>query len=119
MGHPSGSPMAPYGQSAPGTPQQQTWQTTPYTPGYQGSSGPPAAPGIRTAQPGIPYAFGQLPANLNPNDPKSQHPIPGSYNRNSAFNPMTQSFVPGVPTCRKSLALNPLSRRPRRTMVAL
>ncbi|KAK6856698.1 hypothetical protein PG995_006885 [Apiospora arundinis] len=42
---------------------------------------------------GIPYAFGQLPVNVNPHDPKSQHPIPGSYNRH-AFNPKTQSFVP-------------------------
>jgi hypothetical protein len=37
--------------------------------------------------------YGQLPVNVNPNDPKSQHPIPGSYNRH-AFNPKTQSFVP-------------------------
>jgi SUZ domain-containing RNA-binding protein len=43
---------------------------------------------------GIPYAYGQLPVNVDPNDPKSQHPIPGSYNRNG-FNPKTQSFVPG------------------------
>ncbi|KAL1879906.1 hypothetical protein VTK73DRAFT_6718 [Phialemonium thermophilum] len=42
---------------------------------------------------GIPYPYGQLPVNVNPNDPKSQHPIPGSYNRH-AFNPRTQSFVP-------------------------
>lgn len=42
----------------------------------------------------IPYAYGQLPANANPNDPKSQHPIPGSYNRNQPFNPKTQSFTP-------------------------
>ncbi|GKT90548.1 R3H domain-containing protein [Colletotrichum tofieldiae] len=42
----------------------------------------------------VPYMYGQLPANVNPNDPKSQHPIPGSYNRH-AFNPKTQSFVPG------------------------
>lgn len=42
----------------------------------------------------IPYAYGQLPAHINPHDPKSQHPIPGSYNRH-AFNPKTQSFVPG------------------------
>ena len=42
---------------------------------------------------GIPYAYGQLPANANPNDPKSQHPIPGSYQRHG-FNPKTQSFVP-------------------------
>jgi hypothetical protein len=42
----------------------------------------------------IPYAFGQLPSTANPADPKSQHPIPGSYNRHG-FNPKTQSFVPG------------------------
>lgn len=43
---------------------------------------------------GIPYPYGQLPVNINPHDLKSQHPIPGSYNR-QAFNPKTQSFVPG------------------------
>lgn len=32
---------------------------------------------------------------MNPADPKSQHPIPGSFNRH-AFNPKTQSFVPGA-----------------------
>lgn len=42
----------------------------------------------------IPYAYGQLPSTANPADPKSQHPIPGSFNRH-AFNPKTQSFVPG------------------------
>jgi hypothetical protein len=41
----------------------------------------------------IPYAFGQLPSTANPADPKSQHPIPGSFNRH--LNPKTQSFVPG------------------------
>jgi len=45
----------------------------------------------------IPYAFGQLPSTANPADPKSQHPIPGSFNRH-AFNPKTQSFVPGNPS---------------------
>ena len=43
---------------------------------------------------GIPYPYGQLPVNVNPNDPKSQHPIPGSYSRQS-FNPKSQTFVPG------------------------
>ncbi|RKF64885.1 putative r3h domain-containing protein [Erysiphe neolycopersici] len=42
----------------------------------------------------IPYAFGQLPNISSLSDPKSQHPIPGSFNRH-AFNPKTQSFVPG------------------------
>ena len=45
------------------------------------------------AQP-IPYPYGQLPSTANLADPKSQHPIPGSFNRH-AFNPKTQSFVPG------------------------
>lgn len=51
---------------------------------------------IPGAQNTIPYAFGQLPSTANPADPKSQHPIPGSFNRH-AFNPKTQSFVPGNP----------------------
>lgn len=45
------------------------------------------------SQGSIPYAFGQLPSTANPADPKSQHPIPGSFNRH--LNPKTQSFVPG------------------------
>lgn len=62
-----------------------TANATAYTP--RGMSAPPS-------QSTVPYMYGQLPANINPNDPKSQHPIPGSYNRH-AFNPKTQSFVPG------------------------
>jgi hypothetical protein len=52
------------------------------------------APIVRSAPSSIPYAFGQLPSTANLADPKSQHPIPGSFNRH-AFNPKTQSFVPG------------------------
>ncbi|GKT50962.1 uncharacterized protein ColSpa_11143 [Colletotrichum spaethianum] len=93
-----------YAGSGPGPapPPQQGWQqgfgpapvpmtppstanATAYTP--RGMSAPPG-------QGTVPYMYGQLPANVNPNDPKSQHPIPGSYNRH-AFNPKTQSFVPG------------------------
>lgn len=48
---------------------------------------------IGGAQNSIPYAFGQLPSTANSADPKSQHPIPGSFNRH--LNPKTQSFVPG------------------------
>ncbi|KAI0387152.1 hypothetical protein F5Y04DRAFT_77799 [Hypomontagnella monticulosa] len=80
------------------TPPHQPWQ-----PAYTQPPPVPAPYPNRAPQPpaqgtpgsvGIPYAFGQLPANANPHDPKSQHPIPGSYNRH-AFNPKTQSFVPG------------------------
>ncbi|KUJ15622.1 uncharacterized protein LY89DRAFT_647446 [Mollisia scopiformis] len=75
-------------QSPPPAPQQ--WPQPLYQSPYQQSQtamvrGPPNS---------IPYAFGQLPSTANPADPKSQHPIPGSFNRH-AFNPKTQSFVPG------------------------
>lgn len=81
-----------YNAPAPSTgPQQPTWQTG-FAPQYQSRG---ATPGGPQGPMNIPYAFGQLPSNINPHDPKSQHPIPGSYNRNHAFNPMTQSFIPG------------------------
>jgi hypothetical protein len=85
LGGPYGSPVPNMAQ--PTWPPQQGFGQTEYPP--RASPVPPA---------GIPYAYGQLPANANPNDPKSQHPIPGSYNR-QAFNPKTQSFVPanGLP----------------------
>ncbi|ROV96777.1 hypothetical protein VMCG_07881 [Cytospora schulzeri] len=77
----------------PGPPRYQppvnSMPPAPYVPPMQG---PP--PSQHAGTPGIPYAYGALPANANPNDPKSQHPIPGSFNRH-AFNPKTQSFVPG------------------------
>ncbi|ODA80295.1 hypothetical protein RJ55_03253 [Drechmeria coniospora] len=88
---PDGSPLTVYGSPAPPTVAPQGWQTGFAPPAYQNRGPPPSS----QAQAGIPYAFGQLPANVNPQDPKSQHPIPGSYNRNHAFNPKTQSFVPG------------------------
>jgi hypothetical protein len=80
------APVAQYGPPAQAVPQLG-WQQPGYSQSPYQSRATPAAPGI-------PYAYGQLPANVNPHDPKSQHPIPGSYNRH-AFNPKTQSFVPG------------------------
>jgi hypothetical protein len=81
-----------YGTLMPSTGPQQNWQ-----PGFNQAQYQPRAPAPPgpAGHPGVPYAFGQLPANINPYDPKSQHPIPGSYNRNHNFNPKTQSFVPG------------------------
>ncbi|KAF5601723.1 R3H domain-containing protein [Fusarium pseudoanthophilum] len=89
-----GSPMTNYGAPAPPVGSQQpAWQPGLAPPTqYQARGGTPTGP---QGHMGIPYAYGQLPANINPHDPKSQHPIPGSYNRNHAFNPKTQSFVPG------------------------
>ncbi|PTB69658.1 hypothetical protein BBK36DRAFT_1187968 [Trichoderma citrinoviride] len=90
---PNASPMTAYGSPIlPGVPPSQNWQ-----PGFSPAPYPPRGPTPSGphSQNGIPYPFGQLPANTNPHDPKSQHPIPGSYNRNHAFNPKTQSFVPG------------------------
>ncbi len=104
---PGGSPVvyAPQAQMPSNTPPHG-WQPAyntpvPYPPQGPPPPGPPQAPnqspGPTHGPGGIPYPFGQLPANVNPHDPKSQHPIPGSYNRNHAFNPKTQSFSPGVP----------------------
>ena len=91
----SDSPMAAYGSPVSGAQQHQPgWQPGYASPGYQGRGTPTSA--SSQMHPGIPYAFGQLPAHANPHDPKSQHPIPGSYNRNHNFNPKTQSFVPGA-----------------------
>lgn len=91
---PGGSPMPAYGSPVPPAAVPQGWQ-----PGFSAPPPyPPRAPAPTASQAqagGVPYAYGQLPANTNPHDPKSQHPIPGSYNRNHAFNPKTQSFVPG------------------------
>lgn len=90
--------MGSYGQPGYGQPVQasphQSWpQPQPFN-----NQAPPSPYQNRVspvpAGNAMPYAFGQLPAHLNPHDPKSQHPIPGSYNRH-AFNPKTQSFVPG------------------------
>ncbi|OLN82228.1 R3H domain-containing protein 2 [Colletotrichum chlorophyti] len=97
------SPQRGYGGAgpAPAPPPPQAWQQ-----GFGQAPAPTPPAGVNVAyntprgmsappgQGSVPYMYGQLPANINPNDPKSQHPIPGSYNRH-AFNPKTQSFVPG------------------------
>ena len=43
------------------------------------------------------YQFGQLPFQSNPQSARSQHPLPGSYQR-QVFNPQTRAFVPGTPS---------------------
>ncbi|RKF83223.1 putative r3h domain-containing protein [Golovinomyces cichoracearum] len=78
-----GSPV-----QSPSLLHQQWQQPIPSSPYQQ------PLPTVRAPPISIPYAFGQLPNTVNPADPKSQHPIPGSFNRH-AFNPKTQSFVPG------------------------
>ncbi|KAI6092119.1 hypothetical protein F4821DRAFT_157673 [Hypoxylon rubiginosum] len=94
MGSYGGSPL-PSGPVQ--TPPHQAWQQPGFsqapTAPYQNRPPPQPQPQGGVGPTGIPYAFGQLPVNSNPHDPKSQHPIPGSYNRH-AFNPKTQSFVP-------------------------
>ncbi|KAH8893161.1 hypothetical protein GQ53DRAFT_645307, partial [Thozetella sp. PMI_491] len=109
MGAPYGSPMQsmaqqPWQQNYP-QPQQQNGGYAQPQPGY--AQPPPPTYNQPTPQAqfpprsvppptGIPYAYGQLPANANPKDPKSQHPIPGSYKgHGGSFNPKSSSFVPG------------------------
>lgn len=70
-------------------PLQSQWTQGPYQNPYQSRAPMPVGSTI-------PYLYGQLPSTANPADPKSQHPIPGSFNRH-AFNPKTQSFIPGNP----------------------
>ncbi|MCJ1379087.1 hypothetical protein MMC17_002187 [Xylographa soralifera] len=40
------------------------------------------------------YPYGQLPFQSSPQSNRTQHPLPGSYNRQN-FNPQTRAFVPG------------------------
>lgn len=88
--------------SQPWPPNQQPNGPQPQAP-YQArppilapTSMPSPTPGLGPGQnPSIPYLYGQLPCHTNPHDPKSQHPIPGSYTRHG-FNPKTQSFIPGT-----------------------
>lgn len=89
---PHSAPISAYGSpvQSPPLPPQQWQQQSLYQSPYQHTQGPM----VRGPPSSIPYAFGQLPSTANPSDPKSQHPIPGSFNRH-AFNPKTQSFVPG------------------------
>ncbi|EDN94942.1 hypothetical protein SS1G_10817 [Sclerotinia sclerotiorum 1980 UF-70] len=89
---PHSAPITTYGTPAqsPQPPQQwipqNQYPSAPYQSRGPVTGGPPNT---------IPYAFGQLPSTANPADPKSQHPIPGSFINRHAFNPKTQSFVPG------------------------
>ncbi|KAL8711378.1 MAG: hypothetical protein Q9220_004275 [cf. Caloplaca sp. 1 TL-2023] len=46
------------------------------------------------APPTIPYQYGQLPYQPSLPGSRNAHPLPGSYNRQQAFNPQTRSFVP-------------------------
>lgn len=93
-------PAGAYGTAAPPvSSSSQSWPAAAFNsppsqyPLRTHGPSPGPLPGLMPAPTNVPYLYGQLPANANPNDPKSQHPIPGSYNRH-AFNPKTQSFVP-------------------------
>ncbi|MCJ1475305.1 hypothetical protein MMC13_003967 [Lambiella insularis] len=43
------------------------------------------------------YPYGQLPFQSNAQPSRSQHPLPGSYNRQN-FNPQTRAFIPSNPS---------------------
>ncbi|KAG9246287.1 hypothetical protein BJ878DRAFT_417279 [Calycina marina] len=100
------APMTAYGSPvpSPSVAQQQWPQNNMYQVPYQQQQPQPSqpaqqnrvvsVPGSSSSGSSVPYQYGQLPNSNNPADPKSQHPIPGSFNRH-AFNPKTQSFVPG------------------------
>jgi len=50
----------------------------------------------QTTPNGSPYPYGQLPFTSNAQSGRSQHPLPGSYNR-QVFNPQTRAFIPTAP----------------------
>ncbi|CZS92303.1 uncharacterized protein RCO7_00795 [Rhynchosporium graminicola] len=94
---PHSAPITTYGTPVqPPQPQAHQWQQQQQQPVYQNQFPYQPQTPVRGSPGPIPYAFGQLPSTVNPADPKSQHPIPGSFNRH-AFNPKTQSFVPNNP----------------------
>ena len=82
----------------------QNWSPSNYSSQYQMFGGPQPAyqqqnqPMMQantstTGMPIMTYPFGQLPFQPAMQGGRSQHPLPGSYNR-QAFNPQTQAFVP-------------------------
>lgn len=89
------------GYQSPPNHGNQPWSPMSPQSGFQPTRGmymQPISPQQMSPQtnPTIPYPFGQLP---NPDftagkGNKSQHPIPGSFNRQQ-FNPQSQTFVPG------------------------
>lgn len=117
--HPAQNGPPPYQYTQPGQPPNATppqhWQQHQQPP-YNGAAYPPsqARPGPPSGGPlpaGMTYAYGQLPAHFNLNDPKAQHPIPGSYAgtyTRHGFNPKTQSFVPGT----GPMAIMPMATMP-------
>ncbi|KAI9738519.1 MAG: hypothetical protein M1818_005416 [Claussenomyces sp. TS43310] len=97
---PHSAPMTAYGSpSQTPLPQLQPWAHNAYQSPYQ-----PRGPSQGAST--IPYPYGQLPSTANPADPKSQHPIPGSFNRH-AFNPKTQSFIPGAANTQQPVHATP------------
>ncbi|MCJ1229104.1 hypothetical protein MMC12_005769 [Toensbergia leucococca] len=50
-------------------------------------------PPYQSQAPSMPYQYGQLPYQPTIQSGRLQHPLPGSYSRQS-FNPQTRSFVP-------------------------
>lgn len=92
----------------PNSPQYQqptsTWTPSAYPSGLQQPPNPRNPPPIhwsnyppQTAPSQLPYQYGQVPNQpYNPvmQNPATQHPLPGSFNR-LPFNPQTRSFVPG------------------------
>ena len=80
---------------------EQHWSGNGYTNPYQMFANPqavfqqPNPPQLQANTPlgGVPYQYGQLPYQAGAQNGRSQHPVPGSYNR-QAFNPQTRSFVP-------------------------
>ena len=85
-------------------PPSLAWTNPPYQPQYQSpymAQSPqavhwPNQPSTPSMASTPPYPYGQLPSQAYAGNPQqnSQHPLPGSFNNRSIFNPQTRSFVP-------------------------
>jgi hypothetical protein len=66
--------------------------------GQQMSYQPQGQPQVLSQQANsTPYPYGQLPYQAGSQSGRSQHPLPGSYNRQT-FNPQSRAFVPSTPS---------------------
>ena len=83
-------------------PTHPQWPQSYYQSPYQGQATQPQSPASQRQQQqiishlpsSVPYPYGQLPSQPGRQNYQNQHPLPGSFNRQS-FNPKTQSFIPG------------------------
>ena len=87
----SGSAQIPRPQ--PQMSEQHQWPQSGYNHPFQQTSRE-SQQFFPQAAPCVPYQFGHLPYQPPSQNGKLQHPLPGSFSRQQAFNPQTRAFIP-------------------------